>query len=159
MACRIGGEWSNRSSKEEEIKYKKDYAFPLYQHCFVRVMIVLVFVFMMVVVVMMLLVVVDFFFISYIHKSSVHLKQCCNMTFDKKATNSQNRLLLSAFKSLHCQKAFWVHVVSRALMRGSVVFRSLQLFSELCIDFECPSSLIRRVSSGQSLKCRFLILA
>ena len=25
-----------------------------------------------------------FFFISYIYKSSVYLKQCCNMTFDKK---------------------------------------------------------------------------
>ena len=25
-----------------------------------------------------------FFFISYIYRSSVYLKQCCNMTFDKK---------------------------------------------------------------------------
>ena len=82
-------------------------------------MIVLVFVFMMVVVL------VDFFFISYIYKSSVYVKQCCNMTFDKKmATNSQNRLLSSAFKSLHCQKAVWLHVVSRALKRGSQVIQS-----------------------------------
>ena len=91
----------------------------------VVVIMLLVIVFMMVVVLMMMLVVVDFFFISYIYKSSVYLKQCCNMTFDKKiATNSQNRLLSSAFKSLHCQKAFWVHVVSRFLKRGSVVFQS-----------------------------------
>ena len=91
----------------------------------VVVMMLLVVVFMMVVVLMMMLVVVDFFFISYINKTSVYLKQCYNMTFDKKiATNSQNRLLSSAFKSLHCQKAFWVHVVSRALKRGSVVFQS-----------------------------------
>ena len=80
---------------------------------------------LLVVVFMMMLVVVDFFFISYIYKSSVYLKQCCIMAFDKKiATNSQNRLLSSAFKSLHCQKAFWVHVESRVLKRGSVVFQS-----------------------------------
>ena len=130
----------------------------------VVVMMLLVVVFMMVVVLMMMLVVADFFFISYIYKSSVYLKQCCNMTCDKKiATNSQNRLLSSAFKSLHCQKAFWVglHVVSRALKRGSVVqcFSPSSCFRNSEIDFECPSSLIRRVSSGQSLKCRFLILA
>ena len=29
---------------------------------------------------MMMLVVVDVFFISYVYKSKVYLKQCCNMT-------------------------------------------------------------------------------
>ena len=53
----------------------------------VVVRVVLVFVFMMVVVLMMVLVVVDLFSLfqfSYVYKSSVYLKQCCNMTYDKK---------------------------------------------------------------------------
>ena len=53
----------------------------------VAVMMLLVVVFMMAVVLMMMLVVVDFFYISYIYKTSVYLKQCCNMTFDKKNSN------------------------------------------------------------------------
>ena len=49
----------------------------------VVVKMVLVFVFMLVVMVMMVFVVVDLFSLfqfSYVYKSSVYLKQCCNMT-------------------------------------------------------------------------------
>ena len=53
----------------------------------VVVMMLLVVLFMMVVVLMMMLVIVVFFFILYIDKSSVYLKQSCNMTFDKKNSN------------------------------------------------------------------------
>ena len=91
----------------------------------VAVMMVLVFVFVIMVVLLMTLVVVDFFFISYVYKSSVYLKKCCNITLDKKiATNSQKVLLSSASKSLHCQKlaCFLGTFESRVLKRGNVVF-------------------------------------
>ena len=59
----------------------------------------MVFVFMMVVVVMIVFVFVDLFSLfqfSYVYESSVYLKQCCNMTYDKNSIkNSKTSYIVS----------------------------------------------------------------
>ena len=71
----------------------------------VMLMMMSVAVVMMVVVVMMMLVVAVFFsFITYVYKSSVYLKQCCNLTMDKKITAQYQKPPISPVtKSLYCQ--------------------------------------------------------
>ena len=62
----------------------------------VVVMVVVGVVLVELVVVVIVLLVVFFLFISYVYKGSVYLKQCCNMTIDKKEINKKSN------------KIFWV---------------------------------------------------